>query len=151
MSVSIKAEATLPISEGCLQKMINGSSSSVSPTGGGGNLTPPSPLEATVKAETSRIMSPNLTKNNTSSSQAASHPNSDGSETSSSGQKRIQNNNTSSYTSGGRLKFYKGKRIFNTSKSSCTHCAFSASTIFSSHPRKTTLKLCDTQQQMVFR
>ena len=114
MSVSIKAEATLPISEGCLQKMINGSSSSVSPTGGGGNLTPPSPLEATVKAETSRIMSPNLTKNNTSSSQAASHPNSDGSETSSSGQKRIQNNNTSSYTSGGRLKFYKGKRIFNT-------------------------------------
>lgn len=130
MSVSIKAEATIPISEGCLKKMINGSSSSVSPTGGGGNLTPPSPLEATVKAETSRIMSPNLTKN-TSSSQAASNPNSDVSESSSSGQKRIQNNNTSSYTSGGRLKFYKGKRIFNTSKSSCTHCA-----IFSYPPEK---------------
>ena len=130
MSVSIKAEATIPISEGCLKKMINGSSSSVSPTGGGGNLTPPSPLEATVKAETSRIMSPNLTKN-TSSSQAASNPNSDVSESSSSGQKRIQNNNTSSYTSGGRLKFYKGKRIFNTSKSSCTLCA-----IFSYPPEK---------------
>lgn len=94
VSAAIKAEAPPASTEDShLKKMING--------GTGGSLTPPSPLEATVKGEPSRIMSPNT--------QAAS-----ASTNSENDQKRIQNNNTSSYTSGGRLKFFKGKRIFDT-------------------------------------
>ena len=89
VSAAIKAEAPPASTEDShLKKMINGRT--------GGNLTPPSPLEASVKREP--IMSPN--------NQASS------SSTEDSSQKRIQNNNTSSYTSGGRLKFFKGKRIF---------------------------------------
>ena len=95
MSLSIKPEAS-QASHG-LKKVLNGG-------GGLTTITPPSPLEASqvVKQEPlpqqSRIMSPNL--NSQASSSSDSEP-----------QKRVQNNNTSSYTSGGRLKFFKGKRI----------------------------------------
>ena len=90
MSLSIKPEAS-QASHG-LKKVLNG----------GGGLTPPSPLEATTQVkqepQQSRIMSPNL--NSQASSSSDSEP-----------QKRVQNNNTSTYSNGGRLKFFKGKRI----------------------------------------
>ena len=119
VSAAIKAEAPPASTEDShLKKMING--------GTGGSLTPPSPLEATVKGEPSRIMSPNT--------QAAS-----ASTNSENDQKRIQNNNTSSYTSGGRLKFFKGKRIFDTLLQQCPAAFFK--TIFSSE-KQLLISLC---------